>query len=460
MRTIWLLVRRTVVFGLPLLLLVACISDRSLATDNQGSPPAGNVVVTTTPDLDSTSTPPAAESASSAPRAVVAFVRDGNIQLWDEATGQSQTIFDSGNVSAVTMSDDGQTVAFLRRSIVQLTEFESREQSALWTVDRDGKHPRELVSAESLRERLSADERESTNIAQMAWIPGTRRLLFSGWTYIVQAEGESHATPEGLYVVDADTLTDSVLVPAGNNLRFVPSPDGQQIALMSATNLSFINVDGSNLRQDVLNYPAVGITNMLFPTGVWTQDSRAFLITGSLESNATFNISFTIWSVPVDGSLPEPSVTVRQSDLGSVTFSPDGQRMAFAQFTDQQPSKHDKWSIIPLTAGIPPLAIPHDIEVGAANIHWSPAGEAYNGILRQLCPDAIQESDVCGGYSFFGTIAAISWIDATRFLFLTREPSVLFLGNVDGSNVPVVAWQLWEPVSLKSFSAAWVVPEK
>jgi hypothetical protein len=54
----------------------------------------------------------------------VAFVKDGNIQLWDEATGQIQTILNTGDVIAVTMSDDGQVIAFLRRSVVQRTESE------------------------------------------------------------------------------------------------------------------------------------------------------------------------------------------------------------------------------------------------------------------------------------------------------------------------------------------------
>ena len=390
---------------------------------------------------------------------VVAFVKDGNIQLWDEMTDQIQTIVNAGDVIAVTMSDDGQVIAFLRRSVVQQTDIDRFAQSALWVVDRNGSNPRELVSAESLRQRLNVAQRDSTNIPQMEWIPGTHRLLFSGWKYLVQAEGESHAIPEGLYLVDTDTVTDTQLIPAGNYLHFAVSPDGQQIALMSFTGLSFMNVDGSNIRTDVLTYPQIGQGAPLFPTGVWSQDSRAFVITGSFEADARFNINFTVWRVPVDGSSPVELATIVRSDPRSVTFSPDGQRMAFSQ-TAEGDLETAGWFIAPL-AGASPLAIPYDIETDYTNLHWSPAGDPFTKNLRKLCPDATRDTDECDtGIGFWGTVAAIHWIDGNRVLFLTRDPSVLFLGKMefveswDGKTIPIVAWPVEDSVGPKQFTAA------
>ena len=391
----------------------------------------------------------------------VAFVKDGNIQLWDESTGQTQTILNAGDVIAVKMSDDGQVIAFLRRSAVQLAEIEWREQSALWAVDRNGGNPRELISVESLRQRLKANERDSTNIPQMEWIPGTHQLLFSGWTYYVVAEGESHAIPQGLYLVDADTLTEKELVPAGSNLRFVPSPDGRQIVLMSTNGLSFINVDGSNLRSDVLTYSQVGLTAPLFPTGVWTGDSTAFVITGSLERDPTYNINFTIWRVPADGSSPETLAAVTASDPGSVTFSPDGGRMAFVQFTEGQ--LPTSWSITPLSGSGGPLAIPHDYDFDShnASLHWSPAGDPFTRTLKKLCPEAMKDTDECDTrINFWGNVSALRWIDGNHLLFLTRDPSVLYLGKMDftgnmsGTTIPIATWPLENWVSANSFTTA------
>ena len=442
--------------GKVLLLKFALIAVVLFATS------CSNVTVLS-PSTDSAATALPSPTAASSNQSglVVAFVKDGNIQLWDESTGQTQTIQNTGDVIAVTMSDDGQLIAFLRRSVVQRTAEEWFEQSALWAVDRNGGDARELVSAESLRQRLNAGERDSTNIPQMQWIPGTHRLLFSGWKYIVQAEGESHAIPEGLYLADTDARTDKILVPAGNNLRFVPSPDGGQVALMSPDRLGFIGVDGINARPDVLTYSSVGVPAPVFPTGVWTQDSQAFVITAPSE-NIGSDINFTVWRVPADGSSPEPLAEVLRIEPGSTTFSPDGKQMAFVQSTDTQPPAIAGWLITALTPEAGPLAIPTKLEFeDFANVHWSPTGDPFTKNLRKLCPDATSDSNVCDDRIHFdGTPAALQWIDGNRVLLLTRNPSVLFLGkmdfsgNLDGTTVPIVAWPLEDWVSSQSFTMA------
>lgn len=402
-------------------------------------------------------------SGSLGTEALVAFVKDGNLLIWDEATAESQTIFDAGDAIGVSVSDDGQVLAFLRRSAVQLAEdpwTNWREQSALWAIDRDGDNLRELISADALRSLLSAAETESTGIPQMEWIPGTHRLLYSAWRYIVQAEGESHAVPEGLFLVDADSLSASVLMPAGSILHFVPSPDGQQIALMSPTGVGFIRADGSHLRSDALTYPEAALTGPLLPTGSWTQDSRAVLITGSFELDPSFSISFTLWKVPVEGSPPEALAAIQRSEPRTVTLSPDGRQAAFAQYTDQEPSELAGWSIISLPTGVGPLAIPRRLDLSLGGVHWSPDGVAFNGTMRELCPGATGDSEVCDSrLSFNGSPAAIEWLDASRFLFLTREPSALFLvtldpsGASDAASVPIVAWPLEDLAGPVSFAA-------
>jgi hypothetical protein len=448
-----------------LLLLVAACSPTAEATIPTSTPIAAPITVGT--ELPSLTAIPSDERATESPVAsaeptvMVAFVKDGNIHLWNEATNQIQTIVSSGDVIAVTMSDDGEVIVFLRRSVVELSELEWFEQAALWVVNRNGENPREIISADSLRQRLNAGQRDSTNIPYMEWLPGTHRLLFSGWKYIVQAEGESHATPEGLYLVDIDTLTDTPLISAGNYLRFVPSPDGRQIAVMSLTGLSFMSVDGSNVRSDALTYLQIGRAAPLFPTGVWTRDSRSFVITGSFEEDPRSNINFTIWRVPADGSSPEALAAVTGSDPRSVTFSPDGQRAAFLQTTEEQPPTIAGWSVTPLAAGLGPLAIPDDIAIGNASLHWSPAGDPFTGNIKKLCPDATRDSEICDDRIHFdGTVASIQWIDGNRILFLTNYPSVLFLGtmdfsdNRDGTTIPIVAWPVEEWVSPKHFATA------
>jgi len=414
-------------------------------------------IPTVTP-LSPTTPPALTESQEDADALVVAFVKDGDIHLWEEATGQSRTLIKAGDISSVTMSDDGQVIAFTRRAWVG-SELEGYEQFSLWAVRREGGDPREVIPIEFLRQRLNLTERESSNFYQLGWIPDTHQVIFSITKYIAQAEGMSHASPHGAYIVNIDSGSVTVLAEPPENLRLAPSPDGMQLALLSPTSLSFINSDGSNRRSDVLTYPAAGLTGPLFPTGVWTQDSRAFVTTGSFEKDPNMDISFTFWRVPVGGSPAEVLSAVMKSHPDSVTFAPDGRSAALFKTTDTQPSEIAGWFITPFSVEVGPLAIPYyGKEAFYANLHWSPAGQAYvikDHELSQLCPDATQDTQVCGEPLQLeidsNIITSLQWIDEDRFLVAGIEPNMLVLGSLDGTFVPVATWGDYE---LMSWSAA------
>jgi len=215
---------------------------------------------------------------------------------------------------------------------------------------------------------------------------------------------------------------------------------------MSPSDVGFINADGSNKRQDVLTYAEVGLAGPLFPTGVWTQDSRAFVMTGSFAEDPRLNVNFTIWRIPSDSSSPEALATVTGSSPNSVTFSPDGKSASFLQATDQQPSEIAGWFIKPLIPDAGPLALPYyGKETFYANLHWSPAGDAFaikDQDLLQLCPNATQDSQVCGEPVHLGSriITELQWVDTSRFLFVGYEPGTLSLGKLDGTITPIVTW--------------------
>jgi hypothetical protein len=413
-------------------------------------PEQAGVVSTETPlSLPTESLPTAMPSPSvpSLPTGMieVAFVKDGNIQVWDEATQQTRTIVNTGDVFSVTVSDDGQRIAFTRGSWVG-DVFDGYEQFALWAMNRDGGNPRELISAQDLRQRISPSERESSNLFQLSWVPQSHQLIFSGTKYIVQGEGLSHAVPQGVYLVDTDDGSVTVLAEAAEHLRFLPSPDGKQIALMSPSDVGFINTDGSNKRQNILTYAEVGLTGPLFPMGAWTQDSTAFVVTGSFERDPGHEVNFTIWRIPSDGSSPEALAAITESNPNSVNFSPDGKSISFVQATDQQPSEIAGWFIKSLIPEAGPLALPYyGKKAFFANLHWSPASNAFaikDQDLLQLCPNATNDTQVCGEPIQLGSgiITALQWVDPTRFLFETIEPNTLSLGKLDGTITPIVTW--------------------
>ena len=350
---------------------------------------------------------------------------------------QSETLYASGDVISLSVSDDNQVIAFIRRSVVKKSDIEWYEQSELWAVNRNGEDPRQLLAAEDLRALLTTTERESSAFLQTEWVPTTHSLLFSGTKYIVQAEGLSHAYPQGVFLMDADTGSKTTMADVDKSLRFAASPDGRQVALMSTTGLSFINTDGSSLRADVLTYPDVSVTASVFPSGVWTKDNQAFLITSFVESGSVGVMHFNLLRVPVDGSSAETlaSITV-DSHPASVAYSPNGMYAAYYRWPDPA------WVITPLAFEAGALEIPYTTEMGFANLHWSPSGDAYaiNGeSLDRLCPDATLNTDVCGDpLKLEGTVAVIKWIDSSTFLYQTREPDKLFLGRLDGTTRLIV----------------------
>lgn len=219
---------------------------------------------------------------------VVSFTRDGSVYIWDSTTQSNSPVFNASDVTLVTISDDAQRIAFLRR----WRDSNQCDQTALWVVEQDGENAREILSPAELRESLSAMECQSppVSIPKIEWLPASHRLVYS------LISDHEHASPQGLYLADADTLETKTLVQADHSFHFVPSPDGQQVALLSTSGLSFINVDGSNWRQDVVKYPVSGRPLPGFGNGVWTMDSRAFVL-------ATYGDNgLNITRVPVDGA--------------------------------------------------------------------------------------------------------------------------------------------------------------
>lgn len=375
---------------------------------------------------------------------LVAYVRDGNVHLWDSSTNLSQNVFSSGDVLHAEISEDGQVIAFQR--IVAGSQPVVGASSSLWVVDRNGGTGREVVSADMFRQRLNANINEDTGIAEMTWIPGTHRLIYSGTKG--NAAASENRKAEDVYLVDTDTLHDMLISPAGNGWRvsgtfdgrqFVPSPDGAQIAVLSGTELNLVNSDGSNLRQNFFTYPQSGAGDVPFvPTGIWTQDGFSLIVNAPMENDPSAQgASYSITRVPVDGSPVERIATVKDAPPVFFTFAPAGDRMGYRSIPGSEPT----WQIRPLALRARPLAIPLEY---STNLFWSPAGDAYfldHQLIQPLCPDATSNSNVCGTAIVApGDMLTLYWLDGNRFVGLTSNPAVLFLGNRDGTVTAIASW--------------------
>ena len=437
-------------FGLYLLaaLVLAACEPLGQAPIMPSETSASPAAPTAAPPPTSAPTQVATPRASTGGSAVVVFVEDGDIQVWDEATGHSQVIFDGGDVTRVELSDDGELVAFLRRSYFAAGGFDRNEKSALWVVGRDGTNPRELIPAEQLRERLDAAEADSTNFPRLEWVPNSHRLLYSGNTYDAHGYGEGAHTPlKGVYQIDADTLADAELAPAEVSDEFIASPDGRQVVLLNTTGLRFIDVDSGRQRLEFPAEPVVGDTGWFTNTGVWTQDSSAFVINALVEPTNIIS-DYALWHVPVDGSPAAPLITFA-AGTGSVIFAPDGSAGAYlGAASGTGPSAWLMWFILPLPEDLGPVAVPRD-SFDYAHLIWSPGSSAYvlealsfdaqgamhgRKTLFPLCPNAAQAIEVCGAAIDLGEqIEWLEWVDRSRFLYVTYQPRRLYLGSLEGS---------------------------
>jgi hypothetical protein len=207
-----------------ILALTACASPTATATAQPlTADQAATIAVATMQAL-----PPAPSATPSFVEGsiVVAFTRDGSVYIWDNSTRSSRLVFKADDVTLVTISDDAQRIAFLRR----WRDANQCDQSALWVVEPEGENAREILSPVKLRESLRAVECQSPAVAidRIDWLPASHRLVYS------LISDHEHSSPKGLYLADADTLETRTLVPADHSFKFVPSPDGQQAALLSA----------------------------------------------------------------------------------------------------------------------------------------------------------------------------------------------------------------------------------
>jgi len=360
--------------------------------------------------------------------AVVTYIKDGNVLVWEEATGQSRTVFDSGDVTRVEVSDDAQLVAFVRRTLLDGNPRYGR--SALWVVDRDGANPRELVSDAQLRAQLGASDSDDTDFPALAWIPNRHRLLYSVTFF------PAYLWAQGLYLLDVDTLASAEVAPVEESVDFAPSPDGEHIVVLTYTELFFVNVDESLAGEVVFTHPAGGVPGRVpYILGdvsslrAWTQDSSAVLVRRGID----FGGESTIWRVPVNGG-PAQSLITFSGD--SDQLAPDGSVVSFVRGTG--PGGVSGRLVVPLPDDLGPLAVNRN----TLGLSWSPSGSAFVigwDEITPLCANAAQAIEVCGRpFNFGEPMRSLEWIDRERFVYVASVPGRLMLGSLNGS-VTVVA---------------------
>lgn len=248
--------------------------------------------------------------------------------VWTEGGTPVQVSTHTG-VSKVAISDDGQVVAYVRGEQPGFRDFE------LWAVNADGTDERLLVGTDEFKALLSEPQGVDVGPLQLAWLPGTHTLAYNT-NVLFNAPGS--VVNDDLRLVNVDTLEKSVLLEPGTGGLFYFSPDGSQIALVTPTSISLVNMDGSNRRESLLTFPVIGIgEGPFYAKPVWAPDSSRLLVAIPPEDlfaqlSQGLPSEMTLWEIPVDGSPARELGRVLARPLIGPSFSPDLGRMAFLRF--------------------------------------------------------------------------------------------------------------------------------
>ena len=233
-------------------IVAATMSVQSDAPSGAESPPSNS------PDTEEL--PPEITSEVTGLR--VAYVRDGNVWLWEEGIGSRQ-LTNYGSASNVKISDDGALIAF-------------SQQKELWAVAASGGAPIQLVNQAYLASvPHSSDYTGTPHLDTYEFIPGTHALFFD-----LFMETESYPFPYGgLHYVDANASAPRQVLQDGQSGVRYYSPNKEWVALSQPNHIALMRVDGSNYQVVYDFEPILTYSEWSFhPEVVWMSSSDGFYL--------------------------------------------------------------------------------------------------------------------------------------------------------------------------------------
>jgi hypothetical protein len=277
---------------------------------------------------DDTAVPP--EAIGPAELRLAFSNQDGNLWVWAEGSSLVNLV-DSGDVNNVVLSPDGEWITFTRTTADFI-------DTSIWAIRFNGMDEHLLVDhdefmAMPLHPNISNAEVATVAPWMMKFVPGTHTLAFMTHPIFV---GPGFFDNKDLWLVDVESAERTSLLAAGQGGHYYYSPNGSQIALVTATDISLINADGSNRRSSILVYPVVATYSEYdyhaFPE--WSPDGSFLRVTiPPADPLGDLNALTNIYQLPTDGSPAILLGTQHFAPLEDGQFSPDLNRLAFIQQT-------------------------------------------------------------------------------------------------------------------------------
>ena len=372
----------------------------------------------------------------------VAYLKDGNAWVWSDGGGTLQ-LTTSGDVQDVRISSDGQVIAYLRN----IASFNDE----LWAINNDGNNSRLLVSAADFMATYAGtagDPPSGISAFQFDWQPGSHNLYFNTKPLY---EGPGSFGYNDLQLVNADSLEKTTLFSTGNGGEFFFSPDGNQVALVTPTNISLANSDGTNLRLNILTYPAVITYSeyMYYPQPIWSSDSSELRVVIPPEDPKVIPlIPSGLWLIPTDGNM-----AINTGGILAIPYawpdnaiSPDLNRVGYAQSVGDPP---DNMREIHLARTNGRADFWYMRGESAQFLGWLPNSHQYVFSVESGPDIGTHVSSLAEGYTTLSadpaSIGNISWTDDTHYLHIWRTGVSMELryGVLGGGSSLLDSGQIW-----------------
>lgn len=382
----------------------------------------------------------------------LAYVKDNNIWLWVESGIKTQ-LTNTADANDVRISQDGCRVAYTR--LVPNPAYDPNAEfgpskfiDELWVVSSDGSGNQKLAGLELFGTLPAPQEGSSYSLYKFEWQPGAHVVAFS--THLVFT-GPGLLTNNDIHLVDANAPTVSTLFVAGQGGDMYFSPDGQQVAFSTHVDINVVNIDGSNLRSDLITFPIViTYSEYLYAPPVnWSPDGGTLMVAVPPEDGLAGPVNgvypeTTLWWIPLDGTPPQPVGAIQNVwfSFNEVMFSPDIGRIAYPRPIGI-PEDNQRELVVALSDGSNESAAIQLPEVAFGD--WSPDNSQF--IYMEESPDlhlwlgntANQNVQPISQFTpFVAGGATIEWIEGDTFVLAVQGEAGAELSVMQTSGAGVV----------------------
>lgn len=250
------------------------------------------------------------------------YLWNGRLGVWDGQIGE-RTIAMADPAVTPRVAPDGSLIAFAR-------------DGGIWIMNADGSDERLLVS-EGEVEGMGNDE-TTARLHRMAWLPGTRRLLFNTALNVEMGIALSN----DLHSVDVDSLDLAEILPAGAGGEFTVAPDGSAIAVVTPDRIRVVNPLGIAQRPDFPFAPVLTYSEFIYyPAVTWAQDSTALaVVIPHPEAVLQPEQPAALYRLDARGEAA-PQIGTLHAAMPTYWIDPTLERVAFFQNSETEPEPAD-----------------------------------------------------------------------------------------------------------------------